>query len=279
MGGKSSKAVDDSEIVNIALNKVQLKVFAGFESTERRLLFDFSDNFTCTPTLFTVLSSGKVEGNASGKQLKPLPMRGLLSYNFAQYLEDDAAVAKCGEHLDAYCVWNSDQKKYALCQAWTVNFNDDFKKEFAIEDEYPDSEHFEEEAVATMKHATANLFGEEARAHKLKFCTKKNHNIFRTFVGTPSQFNDFFAIEGVKEHFDIISVQDNQIEVTMFDKQGRKKSGSQILRFGDTPDVEHVLYWRKGFTSFWSFKSRDQFDRQSKLYGQIGGNDADTACR
>jgi len=188
--------------------------------------------------------SGVIEGPPKGKTLNPIQEKGLITYPFPQYLEKE----KAQRHLGSKFVFPKDDDTYALAQMWTVNYNDEFRKSFVEAIENPDPEHFSEEAVKILYDAVAGLFGDEARGHPVKYCTKSTQNIQRTYVGTPRQLKRFLDVEGVKESMGIESVVGNEVKVRTLDKKGNK--GTQSFTLGDEGDVEQVLYKRNGFTSF-----------------------------
>jgi len=270
MGGTGSKhGFSDEELVKLALD-AGLKVYAGFNAKERRLVFVHGDSFKACPTLFTILPTGVTEGAKEGKKLPPTKEKGLVTYPYVQFL--DAASAQ--PHLHTHCVWKVDENRYALVQLWTINVNDEFRKVFDEPSgdtrqgaENPDPTHFQPEAVENLYTAVAGLFGEQARELQVKYCTKETLNIDRTYVGTCEQFNRFLSNEGVPRSLGIENFVDNDIQVRTLDKKGN--TGTQTFSFGTDDGVEQVLYKRNGFTSFMCVKSLTQFAVDCSLNGEI----------
>lgn len=265
MGIGKSHGLDDSALVMAALHRAKLQVCAGFKATERRLVFAHGNQMSTSPTLFTVLPSGQMEGSLEGKPLKPTREKGLITYPYVQQHIDNPDKAK--ELFDTNCVWEDGKGKFPVVQLWTVNINKYFRDAFEITEENPDTKHFHLEAIDNLMKTLEALFGEEATKEKVKYCTKTTLNIDRTFLGTPAQFGTFFGIEGVKEALNIISGDQNTIEVETLDKSGNK--GQQMFRFDNGDDTLHVLYKRKGFTSFWCLKSKEQFEHDCEFQGKI----------
>lgn len=264
LGNDGSKGLDETQLCTVAKKKAGLRVFAGFEATERRLVYPHGTQMNASPTLFTVLPSGQKEGPSNGKKLSPTAEKGLITYPYVQHVKD-ADTAK--ELIETNCVWQ-DGDKFPLVQLWTVNVNKEFKDAFEMTDENPDETHFQPQAVANLWKTLIKLFGkEEAEKQKVMYCKKQTWNMDKTFLGTPDQFAAFFETEGVKEALDIASFKENTIEVKTLDKQGRK--GQQTFRFAE--DTPHVLYKRRGFTSFWCLKTQEQFEQDCKFEGEIGG--------
>lgn len=264
MGHQGSKGLDQSELITVAKNKAGLRVFAGFLATERRLVFVHGTEMNTSPILYTVLPTGQKEGPPNGKKLSPTREKGLITYPYVQHVKDPE---KAKELLDTNCVWQ-DGENFPLVQLWTVNVNDSFRKEFDIKYENPDEKYFDPQAVANLWKTLISLFGkEEAEKQKVMYCSKKTWSVEdKCFLGTADQFAAFFEVEGVKEALDITSFADNAMEVRTLDKQ--KRQGTQTLRF--VPNTPHVLYKRRGFTSFWCLKTQEQFEQDCEFEGEIG---------
>jgi len=277
MGGGESreKPLDEDSIVEVALKKgVGLKVFAGFRAKESRLVFLHCDQMSTTPTLYTVLPSGKMEGPTGGKPLKPTREKGLITYPYVQHLEKPAELDNLKELIDkTHCVWlddkaKTDKEKYPLVQVWTVNVNQEFKDVFDMQDENPNPSIFHQQAVDNLMKTMRALFGaENADKVKVKYCSKDTHNVRRTFLGTPEMFKTFFGEKGVKESFGIKTFVGNIMKVKTLDRNQRE--GEQSFTFGDDPTEEHVLYKRRGFTDFWCLKTRKQFEQDCKFEGEF----------
>lgn len=275
MGGSQARStLSDNEIVSTALAS-GVQVFAGFKAIEKRLLFVHAEHFpNKCPKLFTVLPDGSFEGaNDAGKDLRPTREKGIITYPFAQTIKKEL-VDKNFKIRDSGCVFPRDDSTSRLAQVWTVNYNDEFRNVFTIEEANPNTEWFNEEAVNTFIDALVKLFGEDARDHPeklLKFCHKSTQNIDRTYVGTPSQLKTFFAKEGVKETLGITSVgsdgDPNKIVVATKDRRGKR--GSQTFTLGGQDDEPQVIYKRNGFTSFTCVKSLPQFEKDCLLHGEI----------
>lgn len=273
-GESREKPLDEDSIVEAALKKeVGLKVFAGFRAKESRLVFLHSDQMSTSPTLFTVLASGKMEGPTRGKPLKPTPEKGLITYPYVQYLVEPEKLANLKELIDTHCVWlddkaKDDEKKYPLVQVWTVNVNKEFREAFqTMQEENPDPTIFDQQAVDNLMKTMRELFGADADKVKVQYCSKDTHNVRRTFLGTPGMFAKFFELKGVKESFRITKFEDKKMTVTTLDRNQRE--GSQTFVFGDDPNEEHVLYKRRGFTDFWCLKTRAQFEMDCKFEGEF----------
>lgn len=269
-GESREKPLNDDDIVPAAL-KQGLKVFAGFKAKESRLVFLHSDRMSTSPTLFTVLPSGKMEGPKAGKSLKPTPEKGLITYPYPQYVENPEKL-DMQELIKTHCVWRDDQakddnKRYPLVQIWTVNVNDDFREAFTTmeEEKNPDEEIFKPEAVDNLMTTMRALFGEQADRVKVTYCSKETHNVRRTYLGTVDKFEKFFATKGVKESLDMTSFEGKTMKVKTLDKNGR--TGDQTFVFTDDPNEEHVLYRRKGFTDFWCLKTKAQFEKDCTFEG------------
>lgn len=273
-GESREKPLDEDSIVEAALKKeVGLKVFAGFRAKESRLVFLHSDQMSTSPTLFTVLASGKMEGPTRGKPLKPTPEKGLITYPYVQYLVEPEKLANLKELIDTHCVWlddkaKDDEKKYPLVQVWTVNVNKEFREAFqTMQEENPDPTIFDQQAVDNLMKTMRELFGADADKVKVQYCSKDTHNVRRTFLGTPEMFKIFFGEKGVKESFGIKSFVGNIMKVKTLDRNQRE--GEQSFTFGDDPTEEHVLYKRRGFTDFWCLKTRTQFEKDCKFEGEF----------
>jgi len=273
-GESREKPLDEDSIVEAALKKeVGLKVFAGFRAKESRLVFLHSDQMSTSPTLFTVLASGKMEGPTRGKPLKPTPEKGLITYPYVQYLVKPEELANFKELIDTHCVWlddkaKDDEKKYPLVQVWTVNVNKEFREAFkTMQEENPDPTIFDQQAVDNLMKTMRELFGADADKVKVQYCSKDTHNVRRTFLGTPEMFKTFFGEKGVKESFGIKTFVGNIMKVKTLDRNQRE--GEQSFTFGDDPTEEHVLYKRRGFTDFWCLKTRKQFEQDCKFEGEF----------
>lgn len=271
MGGSQGKTeLSDSKVVELALAS-GVKVYAGFRATERRLVFVHGENFpNARRKLFTILPDGRLEGKEEdGKKLIHTIDKGIITYPFPQTIKKET-VDQNAKIRNSGCVFQVDDSTFRLAQMWTVNFNDQFRKDFTVHETNPNTTEFDEEAVKTFVDALVELFGEGARNHSVKFCTKETQNIERTFVGSPSQIKTFLAHEGVKESLNISSVgsegDPNQVVVKTLDNKGNR--GSQTFTLGDQ-DTEQVLYKRKGFTSFMCVKALPQFEEDCVLHGQI----------
>jgi hypothetical protein len=277
MGGGESreKPLDDDSIVEVALKEdVGLRVFAGFRAKESRLVFLHSDQMSTSPTLYTVLPSGKMEGPTDGKALKPTPEKGLITYPYVQHLVNPEKLPNLKELIDkTHCVWLDDkakveEEKYPLVQVWTVNVNKEFRDVFKVmQEENPDPVIFQQQAVDNLMKTMRELFGADADKVKVQYCSKDTHNVQRTFLGTPGMFAKFFELKGVKESFRITSFDGKTMKVKTLD--GNQREGQQTFVFGDEPTEEHVLYKRKGFTDFWCLKTRKQFEQDCKFEGEF----------
>jgi len=261
--GASQARLSDDEIVAFAL-EAGLKVYSGFKATERRLVYVFADKFSKSPTLYTILPTGEIEGPVDGKKLHPAKEKGLVAFPYPQSLEREKALP----HLDKNVVWKTEcGDDFTLLHTWTINYNDEFRSAFTESEENPAPKHFSEEAVESMYRGMTNLFGEKAREIKIKYCTKHTQNIARTFVGTYAQYQKFLSNPGVPAALDIEEVTEDEIQVKTVDKKGN--TGSKSFPYGKDSEAQQVLYKRNGFTSFMCTKSLEQFQVDCKLHGEI----------
>merc|ERR1712228_248736 len=99
------------------------------------------------------------------------------------------------------------------------------------------------------------------------------------WVGKTKQFQDFFAKPGVMDALDIVSVKGTHVtfRTHTMKKDGKETPtcwphpifgcGTQQLKLSEDPDVDQVLYRRRGRTRFWCFKTEDQFKREGYTMG------------
>merc|ERR1712048_1011702 len=109
MGNAIKPILTAEEIVALAL-KSNLKVYAAFKATERRLVYVHGDTFKSKPKLITILPTGDVEGPPEGKALNPLKEKALITFPFPQFLDS----TKAARHLKTNFVWPNGKDKYAL---------------------------------------------------------------------------------------------------------------------------------------------------------------------
>lgn len=154
-----------------------------------------------------------------------------------------------------------------MVQMWTINYNDEFRTAFRETTENPNPDKFKPQAVENLYKTVVGLWGEAAREEKVKYCVKTTQNIDRVYVGTGDQFKALFNVKGIKESIGITQVTEDEIIVETIDKKGHR--GAHTWPYGKHPEVQQVLYKRKGFTSFMCLKPLSQFEAECTLHGQI----------
>jgi len=274
MGAKMSViGIETNQAVTAGADAAGIKMYAGWTANESRLVLVHEDRMKAQKKLKTILPTGDQEG--SDKEILIKKERALLTYSYEQTLNEK----KAKPWIDTPYVWKKGDDTYAHVQTWTVNYNADFQKAFTNQkDENPNPELFNEAAVENFKTMADGVFGDGGRNLPIKYVQKKTKNYQPILVGTSAEFKKFLSEPGVKEALHIKSVVGNTVKVKIFNKSGSSASCFSCLPFGNcgtqdytlgSDDTVQVLYWRKGFTQFWCFKTHEQFEKEGHVFGLI----------
>jgi len=270
------KTLSPTKILEAA-HQSGLDGYAGFLSDEKRIVFPHEDK--CGPAkhkLKTILINGDQEG--ADVKITSAKQRGIVTWPYEQFIDDDTAA----RWLETPFVWKK-QERNALAHMWTININKEFHETYDVEEIRPEG--FDTEAAENLKKVARELFGaEEANRVKPWYCTKKpskRANRQQVYVGTTSQFQEFFAKPGVMDALAInsFSRSDNKVRTAAVQKGKKylcgcilcpgKKTGQREFLLSDSPTELQVMYKRNGYTSFMCFKPMRNFEEHNQLMGVL----------
>jgi len=147
---------------------------------------------------------------------------------------------------------------------WPIDYNEQFKKEWRVEETNFDPTKFDDKAVSAFKAKVAELFStkkEEVENLQIRYCYKMAVNNHRVYVGTVSAMKAFLRNRPeIQDQMGIVELTAVGFDARWVD--GNEKEREKSFRF-PPPDTEIVLYTQERWERGACFVLWDQFQQSN----------------
>jgi len=262
--------MDDAAIVGKA-HAVGLHVFQGFLERAYRLVFESEAAGAEPKWVETILTCGDVEMQ---KKFQPKKGKGLITFAHPQDIQKiDARKYIKRPEGPGYFIHHDDAPDscaYPLVQAWTVNVNDNFRREYDIMTEDQIQGEMDRvvhaDAIFAFRKSMAKCFSSaEVDKYGIKCCRMKQwkENKHLVVTGPRGVLEAFTQNPDVQKYFFITA---DQHGFRAWSKpKGKWFPQSQRFEWGLDMKEVYVLYTRTGNSEMTCMMKRQQFVREKNL--------------
>jgi len=277
---KRRRSLGDDELVSKA-HAAGLQVFQGFQERACRLVYENEDADAEKKWVETILPNGDVE---TERDFQPKKERALVTFGYLQHIHKEQAGRYIRRpegpghfihHEDA-----PDSAAYPLVQTWTVNINDNFRKEFDIMSvdqlQGQIGEGFHMDAIRAFRKSMVKCFSSaEVDKYPIKCCRQKHatENKELVIVGPRSNLEGFLMNPDVQKYF-LVSA-DRHGFTAWAKPKGKWFPRPRRFEWGADMDEINVLYTRIGNSEMTCMMKQQQFVREKTLAKQIGRHTED----
>jgi len=250
-----------------------LRVFQGFHEKAFRLVFEKEEAAgTETKWVETILPSSEIEMK---KKFKPQKGKGLMTFGYPQEICKDAARKyTVRPEGPGYFIHNDtpDNPKYPLVQTWTVNVNENFRKDYDImtEDQSQSEPGFHADAISAFRKSMEKCFSSaEVDKYGIKCCRMKKvkENKHLVVTGMRAVLEAFIQNKDVQANF-FITAEKHGFRAWSKQK-GKWFPRSQRFEWGNDMDEVYVLYTRDGNSQMTCMMKESQFVREKTLGKEV----------
>jgi len=262
--------MDDATIVGKA-HALGIHVFQGFHERAYRLVFENEAAGAEAKRVETILPDGCVEMQRS---FKPKAGKGLMTFGYPQYIDKkDARKYTLRPEGPGYFILHDDVPDscaYPLVQAWTVNMNNNFHREYEIltKDQIQGKIDggFHADAISAFHRSMAKCFSSaEVDKYGIKCCRMKEakENKHLAFIGPRSLLEGFIQRRDVQKYFFVTA--DRHGFWAWSKPKGKWFPRAQRFEWGSDQNEVYVLYTRDGNSEMTCMMKRRQFIREKNL--------------